>query len=43
VGRHEAEHGRVPLANKTGKNFTPEKFSKLFRWKRLVKVLSQYS
>jgi hypothetical protein len=36
------EYGTVPEANKTGKNFTPDDFSGLFHFRRLVKVLRGY-
>lgn len=35
-------YGRVPEANKTGKNFTPDRLSGLFQWSRLVKVLASF-
>jgi hypothetical protein len=34
--------GRVPRANSSGKNFTPDKLSGLFQYRRLVKVLKSY-
>lgn len=36
-------HGRVPLANTSGKNFTPEKLSRVFQSRRLAQVLTGYS
>jgi len=35
-------YGRVPKANTSGKNFTPDKLSKMFQYRRLVKVLKAY-
>ena len=36
------EYGSVPLANTSGKNFTPDKLSGLFQYRRLIKVLKTY-
>lgn len=36
------EHGRVPLANKSGQNYTPDRLSGLFHYRRLLKVLDLY-
>ena len=36
-------HGRVPKANTSGKNFTPDKLSKVFQYRRLAKVLATYT
>lgn len=35
-------HGTVPKANTSGKNFAPDKLSKVFQYRRLVKVLSAF-
>lgn len=35
-------YGRVPEANMSGKNFTPDRLSGLFQWSRLAKVLATY-
>lgn len=37
------EYGRVPLANKSGQNYSPDRLSGRFNYKRLVKVLDCYS
>jgi hypothetical protein len=37
------EYGSIPLANKAGKNFVPDKLSGLFQYRRLVNVLNWYS
>lgn len=37
------EYGSVPKANSSGKNFTPDKLSKAFQYRRLAKVLTAYS
>ena len=36
-------YGTVPRANTSGKNFTPEKLSKVFHVPRMVKILEQFS
>jgi hypothetical protein len=36
-------YGRVPKANKSGKNFTPDKPSKMFQHRRLEGVLRAYA
>jgi hypothetical protein len=36
-------YGRVPKANKSGKNFTPDKLSKMFQYRRLEGVLRAYA
>ena len=35
-------YGRVPEANRAGRNFAPDRLSGLFQWTRLVRVLAQY-
>lgn len=37
------QHERVPLANTSGKNFTPEKLSGAFQYRRLNQVLAAYT
>src|SRR5262245_50629381 len=36
------EFGSIPVANTSGKNFTPDKLSGLFQYRRLVKVVRSY-
>ncbi len=36
-------YGRVPKSNTSGKNFTPDKLSKIFPYRRLVKVLRGFA
>jgi len=35
-------YGRVPKSNTSGKNFTPDKLSQVFQYRRLVKLLTAY-
>ena len=35
-------YGRVPLANRSGKNFVPDRLSQLFNYNRMVKVLKLF-
>lgn len=37
------EYGRVPHGNTSGKNFTPDRISGLFKYRRLQSVLHAYS
>lgn len=36
-------HGRIPHANSSGKNLTPDRLSSVFQYRRLSKVLSAYA
>ena len=36
-------YGTVPKANSSGKNFTPDKLSKVFQYRRLVSVLGEFN
>ncbi len=37
------EFGAVPKANKSGKNFTPDGLSRMFNYRRLVRVVNGYA
>lgn len=39
----QSEYGQIPAGNKSGKNFRPDKLSRLFNYNRLCKILRCYA